>query len=211
MGSLAADLTADALREHGNAYDHTRNTVMALLRAGETGHPGVLQVLGMGRGIYVRSVAADRGGDATASAEFDRFTADGVVKIIRDPEEKAGTGCHCQGATIALPGSWWSGEDGSTFNPPTLAKALIAEGHVVLGEGGRLYRYADGRYVDDGFEWVAGRVREELDQRYRENRLREVVSYCKATMPTPDAVAADRDYQRRQRPARLAGRRHPLP
>jgi len=81
--------------------------------------------------------------------------------------------------------AWWGGEEGSTFIPPNLAKALIAEGHLVLGEGGRLYRYAAGVYVDDGFDWLAGRVRAELDSRYRENRLREVTSYCKASMATP--------------------------
>jgi hypothetical protein len=114
VGRLAADLEAAATRQDGNAYDHTRDTVMAILRAGEIGHPGVLRVLDRGRAAYVQTVAAGRGGAKVAEGEYDRFTAGGVVKLLADPSERAGSGCDCEGFTIV----------GVTDGPPSIG--LIA-------------------------------------------------------------------------------------
>jgi len=100
VGRLAADLYAAARREDGNAYDSTRDRVLAVLRAGETGHPGVPGVLTRGREVYVTTVAADRGGEAVAGGEWDRFTEGGGVLIARDPGTRAGHGCDCAGVSI---------------------------------------------------------------------------------------------------------------
>ena len=69
---------------------------MALLRAGETGHPGVRDVLLAGRAIYVETVADKRGGKAVAEGEFDRFTLGGAAKILDEPGGRAGRGCDCE-------------------------------------------------------------------------------------------------------------------
>jgi hypothetical protein len=104
VARLAASLEAAARREDGDAYDHTRDAVMALLGAGEIGHPGVLAVLDRGRATYVRTVAAERGGPKVAEAEYDRFTAGGVVRILDHPSERAGQGCDCEPATLTING-----------------------------------------------------------------------------------------------------------
>ena len=102
VGKLAADLTGAALREDGNAYDATRDTVLALLRAGETGHPGVRDVLLRGRAAYVETVADKRGGRAVAEGEYDRFTLGGVGRILGEPGENTGRGCECLGVPTVL-------------------------------------------------------------------------------------------------------------
>lgn len=95
VGRLAADVMAAARRESGNAYDHTRDAVFALLRAGETGHHGVRRVLLQARAEYVATVADTRGGESVALGEFERFTLDGAAKIRANPGTRAGRGCDC--------------------------------------------------------------------------------------------------------------------
>jgi hypothetical protein len=95
VGRLAADGLAAARREQGSAYDHTRNVVMALARAGEVGHPGVRNVLGRVQAEYIATVGGSRGGTTVAAGEFERFTLGAAEKILGDPSDKAGAGCEC--------------------------------------------------------------------------------------------------------------------
>jgi hypothetical protein len=94
VAKMAADLRAAAGREDGSAYDHTRNVVMALLRAAERGHHGAVGVLAHGRKDYVATAGKDRG-ERTAEAEFDRFTESGAAKVLAAPAPEAGRGCDC--------------------------------------------------------------------------------------------------------------------
>ena len=95
VGQLAADAMAAARREDGNAYDHTRDAVMALLRAAERQHTGVPEALARAKDLYLTTVGSDRGGDSVAAGEFDRFTETGAVKIMQDPSELVEQGCDC--------------------------------------------------------------------------------------------------------------------
>lgn len=99
VATLAADLRAATGREDGSAYDHSRDTVMALLRAAERGHRGVPAVLDRGRSDYVAGVAKERS-TAVAQAEFDRFTEGGAGKVLAGPSPDAGRGCDCVGAFL---------------------------------------------------------------------------------------------------------------
>jgi hypothetical protein len=95
VGRLAADALAAARREDGSAYDNTRDAVFALLRAGETGHPGLRRALAATQDAYVQTVAATRGGESVAKGEFRRFTLGAATKILAAPGERAGRGCDC--------------------------------------------------------------------------------------------------------------------
>jgi hypothetical protein len=95
VAQLAADVMAAARREDGNAYDYSRDAVLALLRAGERDHPGVPEVLERARTVYVATVGADRGGNRFAESEFLRFTETGAVKVLETPSEPADIGCDC--------------------------------------------------------------------------------------------------------------------
>lgn len=95
VGRLAADALAAARRESGAAYDHTRDAVLALVRAGEVGHPGVRDVLARVRAEYVGTVAETRGGESIAAGEYDRYLYGGVELVLADPSERSG--CDCAG------------------------------------------------------------------------------------------------------------------
>ncbi len=98
VGRLTADALGAARRAHGSAHDHTRDTVLALLRAGETGHPGVPDALDLIRREFIATVRENRGSDKIAASEFDHFTEDGAAKILDDRGERAGRGCDCPSA-----------------------------------------------------------------------------------------------------------------
>jgi len=66
------------------------------------------------------------------------------------------------------------------FVPPKLGRRAEAEGHLRIGPGRSLWRYENGVYRPDGAEWLEGFVRTHLQDEYRENRMREVRSWCKA-------------------------------
>lgn len=93
-GKLAADALASARREHGDAYDHTRDAVLALLRGGEAGHRGIPGVLVRVRDTYVATVS-DKRDTNTASGEFERFTLDGAALVLSTPSERAANMCDC--------------------------------------------------------------------------------------------------------------------
>jgi hypothetical protein len=95
VGQIAADVLAAARREDGGAYDRTRDSVMALLRAGETGHPGVRGVLRDALTTYTSTVS-DRTVPTVAEGEFQRFTYDGVIRILARPGEQAEQRCDCR-------------------------------------------------------------------------------------------------------------------
>jgi hypothetical protein len=96
VGRVTADALAAARREDGNAYDPTRDAVLALLRTAEQGHVGVGPMLVKIRTTYVATVAADRGGAAVAEGEFDRFAESGAAKILDTPTPDLEKGCRCR-------------------------------------------------------------------------------------------------------------------
>ena len=132
VGRLAADLYAAARREDGNAYDGSRDHVLAALRAGETGHPGVPGVLARGREVYVTTVAADRGGEAVAGGEWDRFTEGAAVLVIADPHGRAGRGCDCVPMINSDPDAFWS-ERLVLAHVHAFARARMCSPWAVLG------------------------------------------------------------------------------
>ena len=67
-----------------------------------------------------------------------------------------------------------------TFNPPRLGRAAEDASNLRRGPGNSLWRYQDGLYLPDGEEWLAGYVRDILQEDFREGRLREVKAWCKA-------------------------------
>jgi putative DNA primase/helicase len=70
-----------------------------------------------------------------------------------------------------------------TFNPPRLGMAAEDVGKLRTGPGGSLWRYEDGVYrLDKNEKWLSGYVRGALGEDFRANRLREVVSWCKANI-----------------------------
>src|SRR5207249_3788796 len=77
------------------------------------------------------------------------------------------------------------------FIPPRMAKHLEAEGHILLGHDGRLYRYDAGVYVADAEKWVAKRMREILGDYYRKNQREEVIGWLTSTLPTIAAQPID--------------------
>lgn len=94
VGRLAADTMGAARREDGAAFDHTRDVVMALLRAAEQGHRGVGKVLPLVRDAYVAGVK-DRAPQAVAEGEFDRFAEGAVAKIAATPSLDVERDCRC--------------------------------------------------------------------------------------------------------------------
>ncbi len=94
VAKLAADAKVAAGRGEGGAHDNTLGPVLALLRAGETGHPGVPGVIDRVRDIFVETVK-DRAPKKEAGAEFDRLVDGGVAKVLAEPGERAGQGCDC--------------------------------------------------------------------------------------------------------------------
>lgn len=92
-----------ARREDGSAYDHTRDTVLALLRLGELGHVGVRGTLRRVEETYVGTVADTRP-ETVARGEFKRFTMGGIAKILEDPSSEACRRCDCWGAPTSRRG-----------------------------------------------------------------------------------------------------------
>jgi putative DNA primase/helicase len=78
------------------------------------------------------------------------------------------------------------------FNPPRLGKAAEAAANLRRGPGKSLWRYEDGLYLPDGEDWLAGYVRDVLQEDFREGRLREVRAWCKANfegvIPTQPSI-----------------------
>ena len=73
----------------------------------------------------------------------------------------------------------------AVFIPSTLGEELWAEGRLLIGGGGALYRYEGGVYVRDGKEWVQDEVRRRLGEEYRKTREAEVLAWCRAHMEVP--------------------------
>ena len=94
VGQLELDALASARREKGNAYDHTRDDVMALLRAAMQGHSGIRRALIHVRNEYVKTVGPDRPSATAAFDEFNRFTFDGAAKLLAS-DVPATEPCHC--------------------------------------------------------------------------------------------------------------------
>ncbi len=135
-GKLAADALAAARREDGNAYDHTMAAVLALLRAGETGHTGIAGILARVRAAYIETVK-DRASAGEAEREFDRFTFGGVAKVLATPGPAPDTmsgapGCDCEpglGATPNVPLFWSTARelaDRTPEEPAWLIDGLLA-------------------------------------------------------------------------------------
>jgi len=72
-------------------------------------------------------------------------------------------------------------EDGK-FNPPLLAEDIAADLRLTRGPGGGLWYYASGVFRPGAENLVADIVRRVLKEKYRANRLNEVMSWCK-TLP----------------------------
>ncbi|MFI0423358.1 AAA family ATPase [Spongiactinospora sp. 9N601] len=88
----AAKALAAARGEAGSRHDSTRDAVLALLRAGESRHPGVLAALTFIRAEFVENVGKDRD---SAGSEFDSFTEGGVKLILAEPADLPVKGCDC--------------------------------------------------------------------------------------------------------------------
>jgi hypothetical protein len=134
IGKLTVELVADARREEGGAHNLTLGSVLAVLRAGETGHRGARVALRKGLDAFVATVADERGGATVAEAEFWRMTYGGVAVILKEPDERAGAGCDCGGITIAgiaPPGAPVAAEQVAEPWPEPLAAAAY---HGVLGQ-----------------------------------------------------------------------------
>jgi hypothetical protein len=68
--------------EKGSRHDNVRDRILALLRLGERGDPGVPQALNRLRDTFVLSVGEDRpGGRAQAEREFDDMVKGGNAKV----------------------------------------------------------------------------------------------------------------------------------
>jgi replicative DNA helicase len=93
------DAATAALRARVDSrHDDTCGHVLALLRLGEEGHPGVPAALGELRAEFVDAVTADRTRTtAEAVAEFDRMAQGerGIGLILAEPTDPAGRGCKC--------------------------------------------------------------------------------------------------------------------
>lgn len=106
--------------------------------------------------------------------------------------------------------NWW-GTEGQGFVPPKLGEHAERAGHLRIGPGGSLWRYLDGVYIDDGEEWLAELVRDELGERFRRNRLTEVRAWCLAhtsaklnILPPADVInVANGTLHWRENPPRL--------
>ncbi len=70
------------------------------------------------------------------------------------------------------------------FVPKRLAEEVAKGAHICVGVDGRLYRYSDGVYRNDGETFVRVRCRELLAEEYRRNRVDEVVGWCRDHWPT---------------------------
>jgi hypothetical protein len=127
VGRLAADALEATRREGGSAYENTRDATLALLRAGEAGHPGVGRMLKRVGTAYVETVAASRGGKSVAEGEFVRFTLGGVRKVLAQPGVRAGRGCDCP-ATGRQDADTTTGPDGGD------TEAATAPAYVTMAE-----------------------------------------------------------------------------
>lgn len=79
---------ADAIIECDgpSRHDHTCSNVLALLRMGKWGKPGVERALTALERAFVSAIAADRpGGEAEAQAEFVRYFGEGAAQLLSEP------------------------------------------------------------------------------------------------------------------------------
>lgn len=143
--------------------------------------------------VYVWDPFPDRADDSDVS-DWLTFYGDDVRRLKRElaalsPLEPVGGGSGDDGGSGGLPDRSTLFVDGA-FNPPALGMAAQRAGRLRVGPGGALWRYKDGCYIEDD-RWVDRFVGATLREEFRDHRMREVRSYCKATSPSipmhPDA------------------------
>lgn len=83
------------------------------------------------------------------------------------------------------PDRWF---DDGRFIPARLAEAARNVGHLKRGHDGQLYAYRDGVYRPDGETFVREFVRDQLDEKFRANHVREVTAWLEAE---PPSIGAD--------------------
>lgn len=74
------------------------------------------------------------------------------------------------------------------FMPSKMGARLLAECHVVVGEGRQLYRYLQGVYRDDAEEWIASRVRDQLGERFKRRHREETIAWFESQMSVETAT-----------------------
>lgn len=70
------------------------------------------------------------------------------------------------------------------LNVPKLALTIAEQSRIKLGVDGKLYRYKEGVYRDDGREYVRAWVRELLGEKYKRRHRDEVLAFFGDSMPT---------------------------
>lgn len=97
-GRACAHVTAElhaateSLAEIGGRHDATTGHVLALVRFGETGCPGVRPTLGTLRDAFTDAIS-DRAGEHDAEAEFNRMLIGAVALVQADPTPEDRKGC----------------------------------------------------------------------------------------------------------------------
>jgi hypothetical protein len=92
----------DAVAAGDSRHDATLKGGLALLRAGEQGHPGVAETLEWLGREFVAAVADERGGEDVAVKEWERmFDASAVSLILAKPTPADEKGCRLRTGTPA--------------------------------------------------------------------------------------------------------------
>jgi hypothetical protein len=102
-------------------------------------------------------------GGRTVSATLN----DGANPIVRSP-------------ISPKPDDFFDKEDG--FLPKVMGEHVSAQNPVLVGEGGRLYRYLGGVYRPDAEEWIAAQVRDLLGIRFKRRHQVETIAWFRASI-----------------------------
>jgi hypothetical protein len=142
----------------GSRHDHTRDHVLALMRYGKDGSPGVWLALKQLGHEYVEAVWPDRASKAEARSEYLRMIrSPGARRLLAEPSHReqvqeldAQSGIALAAAAVApspAEGGSWGAVDGAAFilDQPKNVPAVWGDGKSVLWPEGEGFMIAGGQ------------------------------------------------------------------